>query len=244
MLGNFGSALLMVSMLVWTATGDYRDLNGNGKMDPYENPSLTVEERVNDLLSRMTLEEKIGQMIHSPFALREDGIPSEHFLSMAEVLSMAEGPPPENLKKGIQEKVLRELRNNFNLNFATVSLPDYESTVEWVESGKADLMLSGRFYGYKQEQPDRLRITPVVLHPTTLHFASGKGRNADLLSAIDKHLSVIMNDPGSVYYQALVKTHFHLYRIHILLQNAILEQEGSKKNLPVRNGKYQFLRRH
>ncbi len=38
------------------------DRNKNGRMDPYENPGLAVEERVVDLLSRMTLEEKTCQM--------------------------------------------------------------------------------------------------------------------------------------------------------------------------------------
>lgn len=31
---------------------------------PYQNPQLPVEERVDDLLGRMTLEEKIGQITH------------------------------------------------------------------------------------------------------------------------------------------------------------------------------------
>ena len=35
---------------------------GQGAPLPYENPSLPVNQRVNDLLSRMTLEEKVGQM--------------------------------------------------------------------------------------------------------------------------------------------------------------------------------------
>lgn len=39
-----------------------RDLNTNGKVDPYENWRLPVEKRVEDLLSQMTLQEKIGQM--------------------------------------------------------------------------------------------------------------------------------------------------------------------------------------
>jgi len=38
------------------------DFNKNGQMDPYENPNLPVEERVEDLLKRMTLEEKIHQL--------------------------------------------------------------------------------------------------------------------------------------------------------------------------------------
>lgn len=41
----------------------YNDLNRNGQCDPYENPNLTVNERVEDLLSKMTLEEKAGQLV-------------------------------------------------------------------------------------------------------------------------------------------------------------------------------------
>ncbi len=39
------------------------DLNKNGKMDPYENPSLPVDERVDDLLSRMNVNEKTAQCV-------------------------------------------------------------------------------------------------------------------------------------------------------------------------------------
>ena len=37
------------------------DLNKNGRMDTYENPKADIEQRVNDLLSQMTLEEKTCQ---------------------------------------------------------------------------------------------------------------------------------------------------------------------------------------
>jgi beta-glucosidase len=40
----------------------WMDLNKDGVQNPYENPSLPVDQRVNDLLSRMTLDEKIGQL--------------------------------------------------------------------------------------------------------------------------------------------------------------------------------------
>jgi beta-glucosidase len=39
----------------------YRDLNKNGRLDVYENPRATVDARVEDLLSQMTLEEKTCQ---------------------------------------------------------------------------------------------------------------------------------------------------------------------------------------
>lgn len=38
------------------------DLNKNGQLDPYENPALSVDARIDDLLARMTLEEKTAQM--------------------------------------------------------------------------------------------------------------------------------------------------------------------------------------
>ncbi|MCY1720643.1 glycoside hydrolase family 3 C-terminal domain-containing protein [Prolixibacteraceae bacterium Z1-6] len=47
--------------------GDYsfKDLNKNGKLDKYEDWRLTTDERVADLLSQMTLEEKVGFMLIS-----------------------------------------------------------------------------------------------------------------------------------------------------------------------------------
>jgi len=42
----------------------FRDLNHNGRMDPYENAKLTAQQRVADLVARMTLEEKVGAMLH------------------------------------------------------------------------------------------------------------------------------------------------------------------------------------
>ncbi len=42
---------------------DWIDFNKNGRMDVYENPKAPVDERVEDLLSQMTLEEKTCQMV-------------------------------------------------------------------------------------------------------------------------------------------------------------------------------------
>ncbi|MFC6996945.1 glycoside hydrolase family 3 C-terminal domain-containing protein [Rufibacter roseus] len=43
---------------------------------PFQNPSLTIEVRVNDLVSRLTLEEKVAQMLNSAPAIERLGIPS------------------------------------------------------------------------------------------------------------------------------------------------------------------------
>ena len=42
-----------------------RDLNKNGVIDPYEDWHLTIDERINDLVSKMTIEEKAYQMFYN-----------------------------------------------------------------------------------------------------------------------------------------------------------------------------------
>lgn len=49
---------------------EYRDLNGNGHIDLYEDHNVSSSERAEDLLSKMTLEEKAGQMFHPPISLQ------------------------------------------------------------------------------------------------------------------------------------------------------------------------------
>ena len=47
----------------------FRDLNKNGELDPYEDWRLSDSARIVDLLSQMTLEEKVGLMFHPTIAL-------------------------------------------------------------------------------------------------------------------------------------------------------------------------------
>jgi len=52
----------------------FKDLNKNGKLDKYEDWRLPKEERIADLVSQMTLEEKAGLMFHPNIAVKEDGV--------------------------------------------------------------------------------------------------------------------------------------------------------------------------
>ena len=51
----------------------YRDLNKNGKLDPYEDRRVPIDERIEDLLDQMTLAEKAGLMFHTMIGVNEDG---------------------------------------------------------------------------------------------------------------------------------------------------------------------------
>ncbi len=79
----------------------FRDLNKNGKLDPYEDSRLPIEERVEDLLSQMTLEEKAGLMFHTMLGMGKDG-------------SLIEKPGPLN-PVATSELIARRRMNHFNL---------------------------------------------------------------------------------------------------------------------------------
>lgn len=53
------------SKAILTVDGlQFRDLDGDGKLTPYEDWRLSPEARADDLIARMTIEEKAGQMMH------------------------------------------------------------------------------------------------------------------------------------------------------------------------------------
>jgi beta-glucosidase len=86
------------------ATPPYRDLNKNGRLDPYEDPRLPIPERVEDLLAQMTLEEKAGLMFQTMIGMNQDG-------------TLAEEPAPFN-PRTTSEMVQGKKMNHFNIMFA------------------------------------------------------------------------------------------------------------------------------
>ena len=90
----------------------FRDLNGNGVMEPYENPTLPPGERVADLLTRMTLEEKAGLMMMS---ILETGAGGE----------IVEG---DGLFGDATSTLIHEKRMN---HFNALRLPDPRAAARW-----------------------------------------------------------------------------------------------------------------
>lgn len=60
----------------------YRDLNGNGRLDPYEDSRTPVSIRVDDLLAQMALEEKTGLLFHPGIPIGRRGSVVEGFHPM------------------------------------------------------------------------------------------------------------------------------------------------------------------
>lgn len=81
---------------------EYRDLNHNDTMDPYENPTLPVEERVSDLVGRLSLAEKAGLLFHTVIEAGPDGTVLE--------------TPGQISKSPTPAVVLTKLLNHFNVH--------------------------------------------------------------------------------------------------------------------------------
>ena len=79
----------------------FRDLNKNGLLDPYEDPRRPIEERVEDLLQQMTLEEKAGMMFQTMIGMNKDG-------TILEKMGMF--PLPQT-----SDMIAKRLMNHFNI---------------------------------------------------------------------------------------------------------------------------------
>lgn len=82
-----------------------RDLNGNGRLDRYEDPRAPIEERVEDLLAQMSLEEKAGLMFHTFIEIGPEG----------QVLEIPRPVDPEREPEGAQTLIGRRHLNHFNI---------------------------------------------------------------------------------------------------------------------------------
>jgi len=107
------------------------------------------------------------------------------------------------LEGSIQHQVCDDIQAQFGITFNRIVLPDYPGIIRQVDSGHVDAVIVGRFYGYRKDKLSSLLPSPLILFPTTLHFAVAKGQNQDLIADIDRHISQMMNNSGSVYYHSL-----------------------------------------
>jgi signal transduction histidine kinase/ABC-type amino acid transport substrate-binding protein/ActR/RegA family two-component response regulator len=97
----------------------------------------------------------------------------------------------------------RELCAQFNLPVTYELYGSFVDVMRAVESGRVDGGVATNIFGYSQESHFRIERTPVVFSPFDIRLATGKGRNRDLLVALDTYLEEGKRNPGSGYHQAL-----------------------------------------
>ena len=103
----------------------------------------------------------------------------------------------------VQEDYLKELLDSFGLDAQLLPVQRIEEGFELMANQQADAVVANQRFGNTQTSYYRLHATPIIFLPTQLFYATGKGRNSDLLDRIDHYLLEWRESPNSFYYQTL-----------------------------------------
>jgi diguanylate cyclase (GGDEF)-like protein/PAS domain S-box-containing protein len=104
------------------------------------------------------------------------------------------------LAGSIQEGLFKELVAGFGVRPVLLPVRSLDDAFDLVARREADAAIANHFFGNRQAGRYRLLDTAIVFQPARLFFASGEGRNAELLAAIDRQLRSWQDDPRSIYY--------------------------------------------
>ncbi len=107
------------------------------------------------------------------------------------------------LQGGIQQSFFAELMASSFYRYQAVPVTSLDQGYAAVVAGEADAVVTNSFFAARNGGKYKLHETPIVFQPSNLYFATGKGRNADLLEQIDAHLTTWRRDANSVYFDAL-----------------------------------------
>ena len=101
---------------------------------------------------------------------------------------------------GIQAGGFETMVHGFGLKVETIPTASLDEAFRLVQQGRADAAVANHYFGEFNAQAYHLVETPVVFQPSRLFYVTARGRNAELLAAIDRHLSAWEKDPASPYY--------------------------------------------
>ena len=107
------------------------------------------------------------------------------------------------LQGGIQESFFAQLMAGSKHGYQPVPVQSLDQGYEAVVSGAADAVVTNSFFAARNGSKYKLQETPIFFLPSNLYFATGKGRNTDLLKSIDEHLAKWRLNSDSIYFEAL-----------------------------------------
>jgi len=120
-----------------------------------------------------------------------------------ERISQLEGKRVAVLKGSIQETVFKQMMSGFGFDVVIIEADSLSGAFDLAASGSADAAIANYLFGDYFYQDYGLVKTSIVFNPVPLFYATGRGRNADLLVAVDRHLDTWIKEPGSIYYRTI-----------------------------------------
>ncbi len=106
------------------------------------------------------------------------------------------------MKSDVNGQHFMDLCKQFEIQADFVVVPTFDDVLQTVAAGGADAGVTTSIFGYSREGDFRVVRTPVVFNPFPIYFATTKGRNADLLQALDSYIASGRGKPESGYTKA------------------------------------------
>ncbi len=109
------------------------------------------------------------------------------------------------LSGSIQEKNFQGMVEGFGLKVKLLRVDSLDQAFALVSAGEADAAISNNLFGDYNAPSYQMVETPVVFQPAQLFFATTQGRNAELLTAIDRQLNAWRSEADAPYIRILEK---------------------------------------
>lgn len=112
----------------------FKDLNGNGRLDPYEDWRLSPEERAEDLVSQMNLDEKTGMMLINSLLMGKGKIAKFWGLEGTQVLTEQFLPKKEGMPFGDIPATSDLIQKRHMRHFIGRDVMPVSDTIEWANA--------------------------------------------------------------------------------------------------------------
>jgi diguanylate cyclase (GGDEF)-like protein/PAS domain S-box-containing protein len=107
------------------------------------------------------------------------------------------------LAGSIQQDFLAAIFAGVKVSGNLMPVASLKQGFKMVSEGQADAAVANQQFGDMHAPLYGLRGTPLMIPPVRMFYATHKGSNDDLLTAIDQHLLAWEDNPDSFYFQAL-----------------------------------------
>jgi ABC-type amino acid transport substrate-binding protein len=114
-----------------------------------------------------------------------------------------EGKKVSILKGSLYPTGFQELAKNFHIHVTIKEMKTSNEVLASVVSGNADAGVAPNLSGILNKSWQKLERTPIIFTPLKIGYAVKDGKNSDLISAIDREITVIKADKSSIFYHEL-----------------------------------------
>ncbi|HSG52622.1 MAG TPA: EAL domain-containing protein [Rheinheimera sp.] len=107
------------------------------------------------------------------------------------------------LQDSVQQQYLQKLMSERGIQIKLVPVQSIPKGFSLVSSGQADAVATNHYFGQAQMERYDLEQSNVMFLPYPLFYTTKKGRNQDVLNAIETQLVMWQSNASSPYYQVL-----------------------------------------